>query len=90
MPDIISEDSVGLVAPETIDFDEPLKLACGRTLSNYQLVVETYGKLNNDKSNAILAATTMLLAIIPRMIKNQAGGTIILVQENRLTQIVFL
>lgn len=54
MPDIMPEDSVGLVAPEIISFDEPLKLACGRTLPSYQLVVETYGKLNNDKSNAIL------------------------------------
>ena len=54
MPDIIPENSVGIVAPEIINFDEPLELACGRTLANYQLVIETYGKLNSDKSNAIL------------------------------------
>ena len=47
-------DSIGLVVPETIKFDEPLELACGRTLINYQLVIETYGKLNEEKNNAIL------------------------------------
>ena len=54
MPDKISKDSVGLVTPETIIFEEPLELACGRTLANYELVIETYGELNDDKSNAIL------------------------------------
>ncbi|RLA04953.1 MAG: homoserine O-acetyltransferase, partial [Gammaproteobacteria bacterium] len=49
-----ASDSVGLVEPQTIQFDEPLELACGRTLPSYQLVVETYGKLNADKSNALL------------------------------------
>lgn len=54
MPNAIPENSVGLVTPETLHFDQPLELACGRTLSSYQLVVETYGELNADKSNAIL------------------------------------
>lgn len=54
MPSKISKDSVGLVTPETIKFEEPLELACGRTLVNYELVIETYGELNDDKSNAIL------------------------------------
>lgn len=47
-------DSVGLVTPQRFDFDEPLTLACGRTLQNYSLMVETYGELNEDKSNAVL------------------------------------
>jgi len=54
MPDKIPKDSVGLVTPETIKFDEPLELACGRTLADYDLVIETYGELNDDKNNAIL------------------------------------
>ena len=54
MPDIIPENSVGIVTPETLYFDEPLELACGRILPDYQLVIETYGELNSDKSNAIL------------------------------------
>lgn len=47
-------DSVGIVQPETYRFDEPLQLACGRMLNQYDLVVETYGKLNDAHSNAIL------------------------------------
>ncbi|WP_297184761.1 homoserine O-acetyltransferase [uncultured Porticoccus sp.] len=54
MPDVIPENSVGIVTPQAIHFDEPLVLACGRTLDNYTLMVETYGELNADGSNAIL------------------------------------
>jgi len=46
--------SVGLVTPEVMTFDEPLTLDCGRVLPQYELVVETYGELNADRSNAIL------------------------------------
>ncbi|MBU2709519.1 homoserine O-succinyltransferase MetX [Zooshikella harenae] len=54
MPESIPADSVGLVTPETITFDDPLTLACGRTLKGYQLKVETYGNLNTKKTNAVL------------------------------------
>ena len=47
-------DSVGLVTPQTLHFDEPLTLACGRTLPEYDLVLETYGTLNAARSNAVL------------------------------------
>ena len=48
------EDSVGLVEATTIRFDESLELSCGRTLEHYQLMVETYGTLNSQRSNAVL------------------------------------
>lgn len=35
-------------------FDEPLYLESGRILESYQLAYETYGELNEDKSNAIV------------------------------------
>jgi homoserine O-acetyltransferase len=54
MPDVIPDNSVGIVTPQVIQFDDPLTLACGRTLDQYQLVIETYGELNADASNAIL------------------------------------
>jgi homoserine O-acetyltransferase len=38
----------------TIHFSESLPLQSGAILSSYNLVIETYGKLNSDKSNAIL------------------------------------
>ncbi|WP_461482297.1 homoserine O-succinyltransferase MetX [Porticoccus sp.] len=54
MPDVIPENSVGIVTPQVMQFAEPLTLACGRTLEHYQLVIETYGELNASASNAIL------------------------------------
>ena len=50
----IPADSVGLVSPQKLHFDQPLKLRSGRVIEQYDLMVETYGTLNADKSNAIL------------------------------------
>lgn len=46
--------SVGIVTPQTFHFAEPLTLECNRTLPAFDLIIETYGTLNSDKSNAIL------------------------------------
>ncbi|WP_288841711.1 homoserine O-acetyltransferase [uncultured Deefgea sp.] len=46
--------SVGLVAPQKFQFDEAITLSSGAVLPRYELMVETYGELNADKSNAIL------------------------------------
>jgi homoserine O-acetyltransferase len=54
MSDVFPSDSVGLVIPQTITFEEPLALDCGLTLPSYTLVYETYGTLNAARSNAIL------------------------------------
>ena len=54
MSTVFPEDSVGLVVPQTARFDEPLALACGRSLAHYELVYETYGTLNASASNAVL------------------------------------
>ncbi|MFV0454318.1 MAG: homoserine O-acetyltransferase [Pseudomonas sp.] len=54
MPTEIPADSVGLVSPQIAHFAEPLVLACGRTLADYQLIYETYGELNAARSNAVL------------------------------------
>lgn len=54
MPAVIPDDCVGLVSPERIHFDHPLELSCGRTLHSWDLMIETYGELNADRSNAIL------------------------------------
>ena len=47
-------NSVGIVAPKTAYFSEPLPLKCGETLPQFHLMYETYGELNADKSNAVL------------------------------------
>ena len=54
MPLTPPPDSVGLVTPRTIHFSEPLTLACARVLESFDIVYETYGTLNADRSNAIL------------------------------------
>ncbi|HSO05674.1 MAG TPA: homoserine O-acetyltransferase, partial [Pelomicrobium sp.] len=46
--------SVGSVAPQTAAFEEPLTLKSRRVLPRYELVYETYGELNADRSNAVL------------------------------------
>ena len=51
---VFPQDSVGLVTPQVLYFAEPLALACGRSLADYQLVFETYGELNATASNAVL------------------------------------
>lgn len=45
---------LGLVTPKTVAFNSPLMLASGQQLNQYQMVYETYGELNKQKSNAIL------------------------------------
>lgn len=47
-------NSVGVVAPQTAHFNVPLKLKSGEVLPQYDLVYETYGTLNAEKSNAVL------------------------------------
>ncbi|MBI0327001.1 homoserine O-succinyltransferase MetX [Burkholderia plantarii] len=47
-------ESIGIVAPRTMHFAEPLQLQSGSVLGSYQLVVETYGELNAERSNAVL------------------------------------
>jgi homoserine O-acetyltransferase len=46
--------SVGIVTPQSMHFPGPLQLQSGAALANYQLVYETYGKLNAARSNAVL------------------------------------
>ena len=46
--------SLGLVTPQVLNFAAPLKLQSGASIADYNLVVETYGQLNAQRSNAIL------------------------------------
>ena len=47
-------NSVGTVSAQRASFDTPLVFKSGAVLPRYELVYETYGTLNADKSNAIL------------------------------------
>ncbi|RZI85175.1 MAG: homoserine O-acetyltransferase [Rubrivivax sp.] len=46
--------SLGVVTPVSLHFDAPLPLRSGAVLRDYTLMVETYGQLNADRSNAVL------------------------------------
>ncbi len=48
------ENSVGVVAPQRIRFNETLALKSGASLPGFELVCETYGTLNAARSNAVL------------------------------------
>ena len=43
-----------VVTPNSVILDGELNLECGKTLTDINLIYETYGKLNQDASNAIL------------------------------------
>jgi homoserine O-acetyltransferase/O-succinyltransferase len=49
-----SPGSVGVVTPQLLRFDPPLQLSSGAAIGGYSLMVETYGELNADRSNAVL------------------------------------
>ncbi|OGB04364.1 MAG: homoserine O-acetyltransferase [Burkholderiales bacterium RIFCSPHIGHO2_12_FULL_69_20] len=46
--------SIGHVTPQKMAFEAPLPLKSGASLAGYQLVYETYGRLNAARSNAVL------------------------------------
>ena len=46
--------SLGVVTPASMHFGTPLSLQSGAVLRDYTLVYETYGRLNADRSNAVL------------------------------------
>jgi len=48
------DSSVGQVSAQIARFDTPFTFQSGAVLPRYELVYETYGRLNADKSNAIL------------------------------------
>jgi len=47
-------NSIGIVKPKIFKCADTIKLSCGMTLDNYELIYETYGKLNKNKDNAVL------------------------------------
>ncbi len=47
-------NSVGIVASQTAHFNQPLTLKSGDVLPAFDLIYETYGTLNADKTNAVL------------------------------------
>ena len=42
------------ITTKTVKFDKPLHLESGRILESYEIAYETYGEMNEDKSNVIV------------------------------------
>ena len=49
----IAPKSVGVVTPQRARFNEPIRLKSGAVVDEYELVYETYGRLNQERSNAV-------------------------------------
>ena len=58
---MLDPSSAGIVAAQTARFNQPLTLKSGEILPQFDLVYETYGTLNADKSNAVLVSACILL-----------------------------
>jgi homoserine O-acetyltransferase/O-succinyltransferase len=54
MSSSIAADSAGFATPRVARFTDPITLKCGVVMDEYELVYETYGTLNADRSNAVL------------------------------------
>ena len=46
-----NDSSIGIVKPNSVKFENSLLLECGKQLKGFEMVYETYGELNTDKSN---------------------------------------
>ena len=50
----LTRTSLGVVEPQRMHFNQALAMANGSALADYELVYETYGTLNAQRSNAVL------------------------------------
>jgi len=46
--------TMGIVEPKIFHSPDPLKLSCGKILPEFDLIYETYGRLNRRRDNAVL------------------------------------
>jgi homoserine O-acetyltransferase len=54
MDSSVTANSVGIVTPQVAKFSAPVTLKSGAVIDDYELIYETYGTLNRDRSNAVL------------------------------------
>lgn len=54
MPGFVFRIQMLIAQPQTLSFDAALPLQSGASIRGYTLAYETYGRLNADKSNAVL------------------------------------
>ena len=54
MPSTIPSNSVGVITPERFIYEDRFDLQSAEFLPGFELVYETYGELNTERSNAVL------------------------------------
>ena len=85
--------SVGIVSPQRFQSVAPLVLQNGSVLDTYELVYETYGELNGEKSNALLICHALsghhhAAGLHQEDDANQAGGTPVSARARPSTQML--
>ncbi len=54
LPNSPPDNSIGILSAQSVRIEQPLTLACGVVLPAHDLVYETYGELNDERSNGVL------------------------------------
>ena len=49
----MKSESLGIIEPKFFKFEENFELESGKILKGFEIIYETYGELNKDKSNAV-------------------------------------
>ena len=61
-----------------LNVTKPLKLDCGKTIKDFPLAYETYGKLNGNKDNAILVFHALtgdqFVTVLILLLTKRVGG----------------
>ena len=60
----MSEDNHLIVEPRKLKHHQSFRLESGESLNGFELIYETYGELNKEKSNAILICHALSLSLI--------------------------
>lgn len=92
---MVHAGDVGLVTAAREVFSETLTLTSGRTLAGFELITETYGRLNTQRSNAVLICHALsgnhhAAGRYDLSDPNPDGGICILVPVKRLIPTDFL
>ena len=89
----MKSESLGIIEPKFFKFEENFELESGKILKGFEIIYETYGELNKDKSNAVLichALSGITLRVILMMNKTNQDGGIMVVPIKPLIQINIL
>ena len=87
----MSEDNRLIVEPRKFKHSQSFRLESGESLNGFELIYETYGELNKEKSNAILICHALsgnhhAAGVYSKDDKSLDGGMNLLDQKKPLTR----